>query len=110
MTRGDVTKLPKWAQFEIQRLEQDNATYLARLSEGPDSDTFADPYSDAKRPLGKGTIIQFDLGERFGQRINCRIDTLQNGERVLDVMGGDTVTIEPQSSNAFRVRVRERTL
>jgi hypothetical protein len=106
MTRGDVTKLPKGAQFEIRRLEQDNASYLSRLRAGPDSDTFADPHSEARRPLGKETMVMFVLDDRYRQQVSCRVDTLSSGERVLYVMGGDTVTIEPQSSTAFRVRVR----
>jgi hypothetical protein len=35
----------------------------ARMASPEDSNVFADPYSDTKRPLGRGTMIQFGTQE-----------------------------------------------
>jgi hypothetical protein len=55
-----LDRLPRWARDRIEALERDLADARARLAAGPDdSDTFADPYSDASRPLGRGTMVRF---------------------------------------------------
>ena len=96
----DVTKLPRWAQSRIQKLERDVDYYQRKLSAGPEnSDTFADAYSDARRPLGPGTIVEFRLPEG-----RVRIRTDEHG--YLDVNGDDRIQIEPQASNAVRVMVK----
>lgn len=95
----DRTKLPKWAQHEIERLERDVAHYKAKLSAGPeDSNTFADPYG-TPRPLGRDTSIEFRVGE-FPRRFRAR---LQGEELVVD--GGDGVLVQPWATNVVRLRL-----
>lgn len=99
---GDVTKLPKWAQQRIQTLERNLEHYKKRLEAGPaNSRVFADPYSDARRPLGWDTVIQFDLGEEgeWGKKIEVRID----GKGV-KVMGGSRLAVFPSAANSIQVR------
>lgn len=96
---SDRTRLPKWAQREIERLENDLASANRKLAEGPeDSDTFADPYSDTPRPLGKGTSVEFRLGPEIADKIHVRIE---RGK--VNVYGGDYLRIYPQASNVINV-------
>lgn len=98
----DISKLPKWAQAEIWRLQRNESSYLARLSAGPDdSDTFADPYSDAPRPLGTGTSVEFRLDD---VKVRVRVNRTRDGRPYLDVNGGDSVAVYPHASNAIMVR------
>ena len=98
--KGDITKLPKWAQAEIERLTRDLESAYAKLNVGPeDSDTFADPYSEARQPLGKGTSIVFEFGEGHGKRINARLE----GETLV-VQGGDSLIVQPRASNSIYLR------
>ncbi len=99
MRPNDTTKLPKWAQSRISVLERDLAYERERLMEGPeDSNTFADPYATAPRPLGKDTHIEFRLD---GGKVSARIE---NGNLFLLASGG-RVKIQPHSSNTFTVEV-----
>lgn len=94
-----ISKLPKWAQRYISELEQDNETYKAKLSAGPeDSDTFADPY-DTERPLGRGTRIRFG---RSREGFTVYLD--KDGE--LQVSSNwASVHIKPRAANALSVRM-----
>ena len=100
--RGDVTKLPKWAQQEISRLERDLAYARAKLAAGPeDSNTFAEPYGAAPRPLGTGTLIRFQLGdpEDWGGYIDAHIE----GDRLV-VHSGHSLSVKPWASNVIHVK------
>ena len=97
----DRAKLPKWAQQELRRLEADLRDAHARLGAGPDdSDTFADPYADAPRPLGKGTTVEFRTGpNRFGDRVLVSV-----GKDRVRIHGGDSLHIYPSASNVIEVK------
>ena len=97
----DRSKLPKWAQQEIDRLERDLVSAYEKLSIGPqDSNTFADIYSSAPRPLGKSPNIDFVFGEKWSQKFQARLegDTLR-------VSGGNSIAVFPQSSNVVSIKV-----
>lgn len=97
-----IATLPKWAQREIYRLQADVASLTERLTAGPEnSDTFADAYSDASRPLGKGTSVAFKFGPGWGKRFVVRLE----GERLI-VHGGSSVAVHPRASNLFEVSIR----
>lgn len=100
--KGDITKLPKWAQSEIKRLNNNVESLSARLAAGPeDSDTFADPYAETPRPLGQGTTVEFRLsdGDAWGNRIRVRAK-----KGALYVLGGDGIAVFPQSSNTLVIK------
>jgi hypothetical protein len=62
MADRDLSKLPKWARQEIERLRQVEVDLRARLAVGPDdADTFVADYVDADAPLGEGTMIRFRI-------------------------------------------------
>ncbi len=100
--RGDVTKLPKWAQREIIHLERDLADARAKLSAGPeDSNTFADPYGAAPRPLGNDSTIRFALGDPddWGSFIEAYVE----GDHVV-IRGGNGLAVLPEASNVIQVK------
>ena len=97
----DISKLPKWAQAELLRLESDVDYWKARATEGPeDSDTFIHSYLDPT-PIGKGPIVRFQLtgDDQFRDAIQVRRD----GDAIY-VSGGDTLQVEPRASNVVKVR------
>lgn len=97
----NITKLPKWAQNEIQRLTRDLEDARSQLRAGPeDSDTFADPYSSAPRPLGKGPTIDFVFGEHWGEQFQARLEG-----KVLRVNGGNSIAVLPRASNLVEIEI-----
>jgi hypothetical protein len=97
---GDVTKLPKWAQVEIRRLERDLEAAYEKISTGPeDSRIIANPNSAAPTPLGTTTLIQFSLGEHWGEKIEVYLE----GDAVV-LRGGDGLTIQPWAGNVIKLR------
>lgn len=96
-------RLPKWAQQELSRLERDLEHFQAKLREGPeDSNTFADPYGDAPRPLGASPVIEFRVGNgRF--RVAVEADRGVFGR--ISVNGDQPVSIKPGASNSFEVEL-----
>ncbi len=104
----DRTKLPKWAQDELTRLESDVARWKAKYEAGPaDSDTFADDYL-SRRPLGTGERIVFVIEPgKVGHSIERRIDARLVG-RELEVHGyADSLAIIPSASNHVKVRLAD---
>lgn len=101
----DLTRIPKWARTEIERLRADNAYLSEKLAAGPaDSDVFADPYNETPRPLGRGTIIEFGDKDSAGGAWNVE---LRDGElrvslRSLRLQGA--VAVIPWSSSSVRIR------
>jgi hypothetical protein len=96
VTERDLSKLPKWAQMRIEKLEHDVAYLRAKLSAGDeDSVVFADPHSSARRPLGDSDV-EFRLG---AEKILVRVES--GG---LYVNGSRGIAIEPQAGNAVHIR------
>jgi hypothetical protein len=95
----DITKLPRWAQDRISLLERDLADAREQLMAGEaDSDTIANPNSEAPRPLGRGASVQF--GTERWQKFTVRLR--ENG--TLDVMGDDMIWVHPQAGNVVVIR------
>lgn len=108
MKQHDRTKLPIWAQKELERLERDVDRYKAKLSEGPeDSRAFLNPYSAAPTPLGSDPRVQFKLGkDRFGHdfEVNLTID----GNLLYVYGSGGRLAFLPNASNTGYIEVRDR--
>ncbi len=96
----DVSKLPKWAQFEIESLRGENARLRQQVSDGPeDSNTFLSGLQASEdRPLGRDVGISFLLAGEPHHRIDVR-------QRVgsLDVQGSGPLIILPIASNHFTI-------
>jgi hypothetical protein len=101
----DLTKIPKWARQEIERLRTDVAYLREKLEAGPaDSDVFADPYGDSPRPLGRGTMIEF--GDKDSEHGAWNV-ALQDGELHItlhSLRAAGTAAVIPWSSTSLRVR------
>jgi len=107
MREEDVTKLPKWAQSKIRVLEMRVRELRAKLAEGPEgADTFADPYADEARPLGKSTRIEFVFDAEKREHIQAHLDEDKHG-KYLEVYGNTGLSIEPSASNVLRVRIMD---
>ena len=99
---GDVTKLPKWAQTRIHNLERELAYWQEKFAEGPEgSRAFADPYSDAPRPLGNDPHVRFatDDGREFFVQLSPKFDRLE-------VRGNDGIVVYPSAANMVTLEDR----
>lgn len=104
---NDRSRLPKWAQRELERLERDLGAAHARLAAGPDdSDTFAFARPDwnlTTQPLGRGVPVFFMLAD--GRSVQVR-----NDGDVVDVLvsgmasAADGLQVMPRSSNHVVLR------
>jgi hypothetical protein len=111
----DLTKLPKWAQSRIRVLEMNLEHAKEKLAAGPEnSNTFADRfYQEGARPLGQDTKITFmmdghqDDNRHHSLYIEGRVERDPRGS-FLYIMGGDSIHVEPQSSNTVKIRLHER--
>lgn len=112
---NDITKLPKWAQYEIKKLTSDlaymNKKYQLLVDDWekkyPDADTFIDgPDLTTHLPIGKGNTVSFVLNpdDRTPWR-GIKVRVAKEGERYyLDInKGGMTMIVQPVASNCIRV-------
>jgi hypothetical protein len=102
----DISKLPKWAQQEITRLRGSVEHWQRVASVGPDeSNTFADPYSDAPRPLGAGTTIEFVM--TTGRKISVALErsSVSGMYDRLYINGDDSIAVFPSAANACSIQV-----
>jgi len=105
-TEDRLARLPAWARQRIERLERDLAEAHERLAAGPaGSDTFADPYM-TRRPLGRGTSIEF-VARAPGDRVRSYFTVRLDEDGRLHVMGSDGFAIEPRSSNLVLIRLED---
>lgn len=114
--RGDVTKLPKWAQGYIELLqrylrESEDATtrLVGDASEEPGSVSFTDHLRPA-RPIPPGHKIYFHFAPRVvsPSYISARyLDDQFNGDGV-EVGADRRILIEPRATNLVYVRLEER--
>lgn len=99
---NDITKLPKWAQTEIERLQADLDYYREKLRQVGDGDTEVWVRSHAigeHEPLPRGTHIIFKL-PNGGTEVSAVGETLELYGR-----SGGSLAVLPRSSNVAWVRV-----
>ena len=105
-------KLPVWARKHIESLrrrvedaESDrDAALLATDPAG--SDTVLDAYAAIPVGLGKGTIVRFRLGDENRQEwVDVHVVRIHDGRRLLQVMAGTSIHIEPRATNVIHVEV-----
>ena len=106
---GDPSKLPKWAQLEIERLTSNVEYWKKKVEVGPDdSDTFVRQSYDSAQPLGDSPRIEFRFGEGWGEVIEAHL-IYQQGKPMLRI---DTHTgvlnITPSASNSIYVTIGDR--
>lgn len=104
--KQDVSKLPRWAQFRIRKLEADVEHYAqvaGRIESGTSKVTFGNAH------LGRGLVYLPDNDVYTfivdGHSIGIRIVKEEVGE-VLDVNAlGRQIQVLPYASNRIQVRV-----
>jgi hypothetical protein len=106
---ADITKLPKWAQTLLQQRERRIVELERRLAERPPSNTFVDHFDDRPEYLDADEHVTFLLDDwtadrRWDRNIRVAIKRDYTGSYV-EVMGGDTLAVEPQSSNVVKLRL-----
>lgn len=99
---GDVSKLPKWAQWEIERLSRDleYQTEKARTFFGGEKsrvrlEHFPQPLEECFIP--SNTSVAFQLADGW---VRCHLD--QDG--TLCVSGDDAISLRPRAANLVWVR------
>lgn len=106
-------KLPRWARdllsnmrSRVQRAEADaDAALLA--TRPAESSTVLYRYGDRDVGLGDDPTVQFRLGDKHRQYIQCRVDRRPPYGPHVYLSGGDSIRFEPVSGNAIRVYVEE---
>lgn len=100
---NDVTKLPKWAQREIERLGRDVEYWKAKATAGPDnSDTFIAQHP-VDTPLGDSPRIRFVLPN--GGRIEAHI--VEDHLQVRSEGSSGALHVVPSAANSIRLRLGE---
>lgn len=105
---GDITKLPKWAQRDIQRLESDLRHTKQELREmqahdGAPTEVFIWKGTDMV-PLPRRTQIRFLVraGEEHGPSFDVSI---RDGR--LRIYGSRWYAIHPSASNTIDIKIEE---
>lgn len=102
---NDTSKLPKWAQQRIEKLEGDVAYWRRKVTEAVsgDTDTFIDEFPE---------LVGLPRGSRI---VFCLPDLSQIETRVQDKSlyvaargGGGPLEIQPEVSNVVRIKVGRR--
>lgn len=114
---GAIARLPKWTQQIIERLEQ-KVEMLERMVKERDgeievTDTWIDEGwrgpGHKFRPLPKGALVRFDLGDSGGRQY-VEVQVLrgsQHNRPAIQIMGGDMIKICPRSGNLAYVEVED---
>lgn len=112
---GDVTRLPVWAQKEIQELlhkvnrleaevvERDE--YIHSQHEG--TNVFIGRGINQERPLPKNADLNFRFSDRWDNSISVRHDSHYPRTVYVTSLDGQLV-VSPASGNAIYVGIRER--
>ena len=105
--KGDITKLPKWAQEYIRNLEQQAAqatTTLLALKEGSEPSPF---YLDDFRSHSEGV---FYLPKYSHVNFGTQHDhiSLYEKDGMLYVKGTEAITILPSTSNTAYIKLERR--
>lgn len=104
-------RLPKWARDRITRLEREvedarREREEARLATDPaKSSALLDAWADVPIGLGKDARVRFVLGPDDGRQwadVHVLRDYTTDG-LAIEIMGGDGLTVRPQSSNVVVV-------
>ncbi len=114
----DVTKLPRWAQAEIWRLESNLRSMGKRMEEminrgQNDQSNVIIPYFKEDMQdqyLPKDTRVQFLIPHPWVEDRPGYIEVRhlrENGEDAIDIHGSSPIWIEPGASNCCVIRFRD---
>lgn len=92
----DVSKLPKWARFRLEKLEADVKVYHQKLAElGGDAETNTFMGYMNRQPLPKGETIFFYVGDTHL--------AVRATENYIDLNSYENIIIMPRASNAAQI-------
>lgn len=108
MNDHDITKLPKWAQHRINKLEADVESLERKITEVETRDTDVFIWQgmmedDIPLPRGSRIVFRVDGGDRNNY---FHASLIEDGS--LEIYGGASFEISPSSSNVIRVKIRDR--
>jgi hypothetical protein len=109
-TDHDRTRLPVWAQREIERLESNVRSLEQRLAAfGGETPTNTQVYAfeGPKINLPDDSMIRFHTGGLWDQHIDCRLKK-EAAHLMLEVTSGGRLAVLPQVTNRLFVRVESR--
>ncbi len=99
------SKLPKWAQIEIEHLRANAARASQELKEalgGPDdSNCRVRDYLEDDKNLPRHALIEFDIGK---SRITARVG---RDDDVLYISGDRAISIEPRAANVVTITLKD---
>jgi len=101
----DLSKLPKWAQAEMQRLGLDvvywkeKALSATNGQSGTETDTFLKVSAAECRKLPRNSVVMFSL---YGGLVKAQV--MASGSLRIASEEGH-VSISPETSSSFRVRM-----
>jgi hypothetical protein len=106
---GNIAALPKWAQAEITRLERAVEYWQGVASVGPDeSNTFANPFSDAPKPLGHDVTIEFVTTAGQKLRASLERDQVTGLYDRLEISGDGLLAVHPRAANVVWIKSVDR--
>lgn len=106
-TAQRLERAPQWYRDLVSSLMRDNDGLRAMLQAGPeDSDTVADPYGDAPRPLGQGPTIRFspDPDNNAMARFEVRLTEYGALRVSADTSINDELVVQPWSANTLYLK------
>lgn len=117
-TYHDPSRLPKWAQREMEllrlRLKEAKASLAEHHVTGGKTQVSYGTYGEETHYIpqpypGREQDVTFSFGgtDRMYDKIEVGIRKDHRGEDYLHVMGGHGVMIEMEASNCFRVRLHD---
>lgn len=109
-TEEQFSKLPKWAQSEINRLKNNNKGLTEKLEQfngQGETNTYLVDGMD-KKPLPKNSHIDFMMGERNLNRVSVYVRSNGMVDINADSRLGHDVVILPRAANSFYISFIER--
>lgn len=97
----DISKLPKWVQVKIVRLQNDleyTENRLKKFEGKKDTNTFI-IHGLTEIPLPNNSEIKFSLGEGWHRKVTCKIN---DGE--IEVFA-DSMLVLPKASNHVHIKL-----
>jgi len=108
MSKEDLSKLPKWARHEIEKLRANVEWYKEKANQvqgKSETNVFLSNGVDDAIPLPKDSRIIFATDNKKRQYEQLHVQILDEG---IEIHGSDTLKITPHASNTIFVGQEKR--
>jgi hypothetical protein len=102
-TTRDVSRLPQWAQHEINRLTRDVEYWKSKATEGPEDSRVHVVYRTGTRPLDSYAQIAFRWPDEQAFRGYHQITAVIEDD-ALRIVGDGSILVQPWAANVIKVR------